>query len=192
MFSSGGKATWQPVAAAVVAAAFLMLSRPLCGWAQTDSQEYMVKAAFLYNFTKFVEWPQGTFEDPSAPFVLAVLGEDPFGEALAPLKEKTVEGRRVVIQRAARLEDLEKCQILFISASEKGKLEPIFRRIKNWKVLTVGETKGFAQSGVMINLTKIEEKVGFEINAGAVEAGALKMSSKLLKLGIIVGSQTAQ
>jgi YfiR/HmsC-like len=149
-------------------------------------QEYQIKAAFLYNFAKFTEWPAAAFKDAQSAVTLCILGKDPFGDALDSLREKTIEGRRLVIKRVSKVEEAEKCHILFVSASEKESLSHILKVTKNWNVLTVGDTKGFAESGVMINLINIEDKVGFEINLDAAEHASLKISSKLLKLGKII------
>ena len=149
-------------------------------------QEYQIKAAFLYNFAKFVEWPAAAFKDAQSTVTLCILGNDPFGDALDSLREKTIEGRRLVIRRVSKIEEADRCHILFVSASEKESLSHILKVIRSWNVLTVGDTKGFAESGVMINLISIENKVGFEINLAAAEHASLKISSKLLKLGKII------
>jgi len=149
-------------------------------------QEYQIKAAFLYNFAKFIEWPPSAFKDTQSPLTLCILGKDPFGAALDSLREKTVEGRTLVIKRVSKVEEAEKCHILFVSASEKESLSHILKVTRSWNVLTVGDTKGFAESGVMINLISIENKMGFEINLDAAEHASLKISSKLLKLGKII------
>jgi YfiR/HmsC-like len=149
-------------------------------------QEYQIKAAFLYNFAKFVEWPATAFKDAQSPLTLCILGKDPFGDALDSLREKTIEGRRLVIRRVSKIEEADKCHILFVSASEKDSLSHILKVTRSWNVLTVGDTKGFAESGVVINIISIGNKMGFEINLDAAEHTSLKISSKLLKLGKII------
>lgn len=151
-----------------------------------EHREYEVKAAFLYNFSKFVEWPQGSFRDAKSPFVICAIGEDPFGGALDTIHGKNINGRKVVIKRMESIEDGEECHILFISASERGNLSQIFRTIKQLSVLTVGDMKGFAGSGGIINFISEDNRIGFEINVSAAEKANLKISSKLLKLGKIV------
>ncbi len=147
-----------------------------------EYQEYQVKAAFLYNFGKFVEWPGGTFKNAEAPFVIGILGKDPFGEAIDSLRDKTISGRRLVVKRFARAGDLEPCHILFISAVEKQHLPRILSITHPWHVLTVGDTKGFVESGGVINFILLENKIRFEINVDAARRAGLKVSAQLLKL----------
>jgi hypothetical protein len=150
-----------------------------------EYQEYEVKAAFLYNFAKFVEWPAGSFKDAQAPLLIGILGKDPFGEAFDALKDKTIEGRRLLIKRFVKAEDLEKCHILFISAAEKNDVSRVLKITTAWNVLTVGDTKGLAESGVVINFILIKNKIRFEINVDAARRAGLKISSQLLKLAKI-------
>lgn len=162
---------------------------PLSNCADADSnvqQEYQVKAAFLYNFAKFVEWPPSSFKDTQAPLIICILGNDPLKAALDDLKDKRVEGRPVAVKKISTIEQAEGCHMLFISSSEKDNLSQIAKAVQSKKILTVGDTKGFAHSGVMINLILIDNKIGFEINPSAAERASLKISSKLLKLGRIV------
>jgi len=149
-------------------------------------QEYQIKAAFLYNFAKFIEWPAAAFKDAQSPLTLCILGKDPFGDALDSLRDKTIEGRKLVIRRVSKIEEADKCHILFVSASEKDTLSHILKATRSWNILTVGDTKGFAESGVMINLITTDDKVGFEINVDAAKHASLGISSKLLKLGKII------
>jgi len=149
-------------------------------------KEYEVKAVFLFNFAKFIEWPPAAFKDAQSAVTLCILGKDPFGDALDSLRDKTIEGRKLVIRRVSKIEEADKCHILFVSASEKDTLSHILKATRSWNILTVGDTKGFAESGVMINLISIENKMGFEINLDAAEHASLKISSKLLKLGKII------
>jgi hypothetical protein len=150
------------------------------------AQEYQLKAAFLYNFGKFVEWPAKSFRDAQTQFMVCVIGKDPFRGALDDIKDKSIGGRSLAVRRIAGMGDTGQCQILFISSSEKDNLPPILRVARNKSILTVGDTKGFAESGVMINLTLSNNKIGLEINSAAAEQASLKISSKLLKLGRIV------
>ncbi len=148
--------------------------------------EYQIKAAYLYNFAKFVEWPSPAGELPD-PIVVGVLGKDPFGPVLEEtLLGKSVNGRPFVVRRFASLKALKPCQILFISSSEKGSLTEIFKGVENQGVLTVGETERFARLGGIINFTLEENKVHFEINLDAATRSGLKISSQLLKLGRVM------
>jgi len=148
--------------------------------------EYTVKAAFLYSFAKFVEWPAGAFPGPTSPIVIWVLGKDPFGDALGSLKGKTANGRPIVVRCAANLGELERCHLLFVSASEKANLQKILLITKGWSILTVGDMNGFAQDGGIINMVKEESRVGIEINLEAAQRSRLEISSKLLALAKIV------
>ncbi|MBI5196614.1 MAG: YfiR family protein [Nitrospirae bacterium] len=144
--------------------------------------EYEVKAAFIYNFAKFIEWPA----DTGANINLCVLGEDPFGAALDSINGKPVRDKNVAVKRIKSHQQLKTCQIVFISASEKEHLAQILDAVENLSVLTIGDTNGFIQQGVIINFYIEDEKVRFEINPKAAESADLKISSKLLKLGRIV------
>jgi hypothetical protein len=156
--------------------------------AQIESPgEYQVKAAFLYNFAKFVEWPVSAFPNETAPFVIGVLGEDPFGKELDRITEgRIVQGRSIIVRRFQDTSDLAACQILFICSSERPRLKDIFKALERANVLTVGEMDGFAQSGGGINFFLLENKIRFEINTAAAELSGLKVSSKLLSLARIV------
>ena len=149
-------------------------------------REYQIKAAFLYNFVKFVEWPDEALPDPSAPIALCVLGEDPFGVALESINDKTVKGRQLMVKRFVGLQDLKVCHILFISPSEEKDLAQILASLKNSSILTVGETEGFTQFGGIISFTMESNKIRFEINEDAAGRAGLKISSKLLNLAKVV------
>lgn len=148
--------------------------------------EYKVKAAYLYNFAKFVEWPAEVLADPSLPLSICVYGKDPFGSALDTIKDKTVKGRKLVIERYSGINDLKECQITFISPSEKNNLAVILKKIKDMHMLTVSDMEGFADRGGMINLNKKENKIRLEINLEAAQQSGLKISSKLLKLAKVI------
>jgi hypothetical protein len=148
-----------------------------------SSREYEIKAAYLYNFIKYVDWP--SYGDN---ITIGVLGGNPFGTALAPLDGKIVKGRRLLIRKVDSLQDAQKCQIIFVSSSEKQRLQEIFENLKSARVLTVGETDGFATSGGIINFVQENNKVHFEINADAAHRTGLTISSELLKLAKLVKS----
>lgn len=152
--------------------------------AQSASQrEYEIKAAYLYNFIKYVDWP--SYGDT---ITIGVLGGNPFGPALAPLNGKVVKGRRLVVRELDSVRDAQKCQIIFVSASERQRLQEIFESLRSARVLTVGETQGFADGGGMINFIEENNKVRFEINAEAARRTGLNISSELLKLAKLVKS----
>jgi hypothetical protein len=141
--------------------------------------EYQVKAAFLYYFVKFVEWPA----DLPDPITICVLGEDPFGPVLErTIKGKQVGGKHLSIKRSRDLANLNSCQILFVSSSEKDRFPEIFDTLGNAAILTVGDTDDFSQLGGIINFFIEENKVHFEINLNAASGARLKISSKLLNV----------
>jgi len=146
-----------------------------------SADEYRVKAAFIFNFAKFVEWPNDAFGD-GATLVVGVVGDDPFGGALDRLSGNTVNGRRLRIKRLRWGNDLRGCQILFISNSEGRNMGKILDSIKGTSILTIGETAQFNQSGGMIRFVIQDNKVRFEINARAAGQARLRVSSKLLAL----------
>jgi len=148
--------------------------------------EYKVKAAYLYNFAKFVEWPAEVLADPSLPLSICIIGEDPFGNALDTIKGKTVKGRKLLIKRYSGVEDLKECHIIFISPSEEKNLAGILEKIKDMHMLTVSDMEGFADRGGMINLKKSKNRIRLEINLDATQQSGLKMSSKLLKIAKII------
>jgi hypothetical protein len=152
--------------------------------------EYQVKAAFLYNFAKFVEWPPDLFNNPRGPLVLCVAGKDPFGDFLEGIVQgKTANGHPLTIRRLQREGEARSCQILFISSSERNRVRPVLQSLNGASVLTVGETDGFAQQGGVINFTLEDNHVHFEINVDAAERAGLKISSKLLSLAKIVRAE---
>jgi hypothetical protein len=180
---------WRGVSGGIVRL-FLCLAVPLAwanlaGGADEVSLEYKVKAAFLLNFTKFIEWPQSAFADPEAPFGMCVLGKDPFGQALDAVAEgETVQGHKLIVRRLTELPTAQNCQLLYIDAStpELGKILAGARP----GVLTVGEGQAFVREGGMIGFVLDNHKVRFDINQAAGERCALKFSARLLTLARMV------
>ena len=152
--------------------------------AQTSTAgEYQVKAAFLYNFAKFIEWPPSSFSDASAPLRICILGRDPFGMELHDIaNEKTVNGRKLQVTQLADLRTARTCHILFIASSEKTELKQTLESLQGADVLTVGDTKGFVEKGGMINFVLENDRVRFEVNHRAAEQAGLKVSAKLLNI----------
>ena len=142
--------------------------------------EYDVKAAFLYNFTKFVEWPETAFPDSS--FRLCVLGDDPFGKSLTELSGQEAAGRKLMVVRIRAMEKLEGCNLLFISRSERGRFSEILSQVEGSPVLTVADTQGFLEEGGIINFILEGSKIRFEISQEAAERVEIKISSKLMSL----------
>lgn len=151
-------------------------------------RESLVKAAFLYNFAKFVEWPPEAFADTHAPMILCIIGVDPFGAGLESIEGKTVKGRRLVIQRAAEDKRLGQCHILFVSPSEKKRLPILLSMLDRSPVLTVSDMSQFSHLGGIITLIKAQDTIRFEINVDVAQRVNLKISSELLRLARIVTS----
>ncbi len=151
------------------------------------SSEYELKAAFLFNFAKFVDWPPSTFAGPDAPFLVCVLGTDPFGGALDnALRGKVIAEHSAGVARVKRVSDISGCQILFVAASESHLLPEVLAKIRGQYVLVIGETDDFASSGGAIQFTLEENRVRFFINPDAADRAGLRISSKLLALAKIV------
>lgn len=142
--------------------------------------EYKVKAAFLYNFARFIEWPQGSLSSPE--FSVCVLGLDPFGEDMNIINGKPVKTRKVVTRLVTGLQHIEGCDCLFVSDSEKENLGDIFRALTKKNILTVGDMEGFTDAGGIIQFVLHESKIRFVVNLPAAERAGLRISSKLLEL----------
>jgi hypothetical protein len=146
--------------------------------------EYRVKAELLERFTRFVEWPSGAGR---ADFVIGVVGRNPFHTYLDELaSSRRIKGKTVRIQQIRGAADVTSCDILFIAASERAALPAILGQVGARPILTVGDTEGFATSGVAINFYNVGETVRFEINEAALSRHGLRASSKLLKLARLV------
>lgn len=157
-------------------------------WAQPRVSDREVKAVFLFNFAQFVEWPHTAFESAQSPIVIGVLGEDPFSRTLDDIVQgETVRHRQLVVTRYRRVEDISTCHILFVSASETQRYEPILTALRGRPTLTVGETDGFATRGGMIRFVNERNRIGLQVNVGAAKEAGLTISSNLLRPARIVG-----
>jgi YfiR/HmsC-like len=149
--------------------------------------EYQVKALFLFNFTKYVDWPVEAFAETNTPITIGVYGENKFGDDLPKaVSGKSVGGRAITVRRIENTDDLGKCHILFIGGSDQKHLGEILDKIKALPVLTVGETDQFAEQGGVIHFTKKDGKVRLEINLQAAQRANLQISSKLLSVADVV------
>jgi hypothetical protein len=168
-------------------AAFLWLVRPFsAGGQDAPSVEYKVKAAFLYNFAKFVEWPDEAFSDKEETFILCVLGKDPFGPNLKALEGKLVRGRKLSVIQCKDIQEVEEAHILFIARSERKRVTEVLSRLENQPVLTVSDVQGFAEQGGGIGFIDVDKKLRFEINPEATKKAGLQVSSQLMKLANVV------
>lgn len=153
---------------------------------QAGPSEYQVKTTYLFNFAKFIEWPESSFLSDDAPFSICVLGEDPFGSALDNLRGKFIGNRPVAIWRIKKANAGFSCQILFVSPSEEPHLAQIFASLRGSHALVIGQTLGFASSGGAIEFTLEGNHIHFTINPDAVHRAGLRASSQLLALAKIV------
>jgi len=149
--------------------------------------EYEVKAAYLYNFGKFVEWPAKIKAANAGAFTICVLGQDPFGVTLdATIAGETIDRKSVVAKRISKPQDAADCRILFISSSEESQLKQILATLDKTSVLTVSDMLQFTRRGGMIQFILEENRVRFEVNLTTAERAGLTLSSQLLKLAISV------
>jgi hypothetical protein len=152
--------------------------------------EYQVKAAFLYNFAKFVEWPLGTFATPSEPIVICIVGQDPFGSTLDDMVQgKKIGDRFFAVRRLQDAQQASKCQILFIGAGEWKRTRALLDAMKGAAILTVGETDDFTSFGGVVGFKLDGPRVRLQIAPDAGERSRLRISSKLLSLAEIVKRQ---
>ncbi|HPF59059.1 MAG TPA: YfiR family protein [Candidatus Competibacteraceae bacterium] len=161
-----------------------LLMRPL--GAEVYS-EYVLKAAYLYNFTKFVEWPQGVFPAANSPLVICIAGADSFGDALTTLDGKMVEGHPVEVRLFFLAARPDQCHVVFIGRSEQGQFKAMLAKLARLPILTVSDISNFSQAGGIIGFFEAEKRIRFSINIAAAEQANLKLSSQLLKLAVIVG-----
>jgi hypothetical protein len=159
-----------------------------CAWigsgrAAQTSGEYDVKAAYLYNFAKFVEWPPQSFPSPGAPFAICILGQDPFGHALdAIVQGERIQGKPLVVRRLTGWDDAELCQILFVSTSEQDDFQQLLGTHSFPRTLTVGEVPQFLKAGGHISFFLEGGSVRFAVNPANVARTELRISSKLMRV----------
>lgn len=176
---------WRHGLAAAVA--LLLSSLLLVGNARaSEFDEYAVKAAYLYNFAKFVEWPPGAFANEEAPLLICIAGDNPFGPALASLSGKTVSTHPVEVRYMPMATDLDPCHVVYLSQAEQGRFKAILAKLVRLPILTVSDINDFAKVGGMIGLVEADQRVRFNINLTATRQANLKLSSQLLKLATIV------
>jgi hypothetical protein len=166
-----------------VAALVLALAVPAAASAQA-ANEYEVKAAFLYNFTRFVDWPRPS---GSGSFCIGIDGSDPFGGALEEaVKGRSAGGRAIAIKRFKPGEEPAGCEIIFVSATDPKRMSAILARLKGAAILTVGDAPGFCANGGDIGFAVQDNKVRLQVNPEAAQRAGLQISSKLLSLATLV------
>jgi len=156
--------------------------------AEDQATEYKVKAAYLYNFTKFVSWSDTTLPGDRQTITICVLGKNPFGSLLEPITHMKTQDRTITIENIEDIRALEKksCQILFISASEQGAAAELLRKTAKMPILTVSDMDGFAQHDGIIGFVTKEGKIRLEINLRAARKAGLNISAKLLEIATVI------
>lgn len=168
-------------------ALFVLLAGQAGAVETSSAKEYQLKAVFLFNFARFVSWPEAAFARPTDPFVIGVVGVDPFGAALdETVRGETIEGHPLEVRRY-QTAGIAECHILFVSSSENPRLEAILDRLANRPILTVSDLENAARRGVMIRFIQENKRIRFRINVDATKRAGLIISSKLLRTAEIVG-----
>lgn len=164
-----------------ILAALALLARPAS--ATEASKEYALKAAFLYNFTKFVTWPESCFADGDRPLLIGVVGRNPFGRDLVnAVRSRLVDGRALAVAEVRSLDEAKRVHVLFFPATEDAAVRVLIAALRDKPVLTVGETKAFREAGGMIAFVVERDKLRFAIDSRSAEEAGLRISSQLLKL----------
>lgn len=154
------------------------------------NREYQIKAVFLFNFTRFVDWPQTAFQNQQAPLLICVLGEDPYGKNLDEVVEgETAHGHPLAVSRLGGVEEAAHCHILYVSGSEQPRFREIHAALNGRPVLTVGDTPEFIGSGGIVRFETVAGKIRLSINLEAAKRAGLTFSSKLLRSADIVSSE---
>lgn len=175
------------VFAATLLAILASSSAPLARAQASPPNEYQVKAAFLFNFAKFIDWPASSFASPQSAFSICILGKDPFGRSIDDaLQGKSIGDHAVAVLRVKDISEARHCQIAFAGVLESRNIAGILDGLRGTNILLVGEAGGFAASGGTIQFTLEENHVRFLINVDAADRAGLKFSSKLLALAKIV------
>jgi uncharacterized protein DUF4154 len=176
---------WQRPAAVVVMLSLLHI--PVLQAQQPKVSEYQVKATYLYNFGRFVQWPPNATARKSDSFSICVLGQDPFGPSLdSTVAGETLDGKPLAAKRISTPRDAGECRILFISLTEENHLKEILMALDESGILTVSDMPAFSRRGGMIQFVLDGDKVRFEINLSSAETAKLTLSSELLKVATTV------
>jgi len=154
------------------------------------SMEYDLKAVFLYNLANFVVWPEAAYDSPESPFVIAVLGKDPFGRVLDDVVVNEYIGKHPIeIRRLSRHDDVSGCHLLFVAESESRRVPEILGRVRGRPVLTVADRPGFVDAGGMVGIERRSDQLQLSVNIAAVRAADLVVSSKLLEVAVVVETE---
>lgn len=153
-----------------------MPARPL-------TREYEIKAAFIYNFMRYIEWPT-----PRTGYTVGILGDDPFEGFLDQFQSKPLSGKNIVVRAVKTAKDAKGCDVLFIPTSEMSHLDSVLGTLKGAPILTISDGNGFVDKGGQIGFFTERNRIRFMVNTEALQEADLKASSNLLKLAIVRGS----
>lgn len=174
---------------AVLVGALLCLSGRVAQAQDAPSREYSIKAVFLHHFTHFVDWPSTTEAAESGPFLVGVLGDDPFEGALEEVtRGEKVRDRPIEVRRYAISDDFTQCDLLFVTRSEASRMTDIIARVRDRPILTLGDTEEFVHRGGMVGFVTRDNRVRLQINLEAARAAGFSINSNLLRAATIVGS----
>ena len=168
--------------------AMLMFAAP--GRAAAPAGEYQVKAVYLFNFGQFVAWPSRVFESPAAPFVIGIYGDDPFGPVIDEVvRGESLGSRPIVVERFHDVDDIDRCNILFIGRSDAEHLHEVLGAVRGQSVLTVTDIDGAEREGAIIVLYNQNNRIRMRINLPEARASELTISSKLLRPADVIGGE---
>ena len=180
------KAVGAAAVAVLVTGAPYLVNVPRPAYAQSTQREYQIKAAFVYNFMKFVDWPAAALPETSDTINVCVMGDEVFAAGFDTLKDKTVKDKKLAVRRVEQAKDAAACHVLFIGSSEEKRTPQVLQTLQGASVLTVGEMDRFPQIGGIINFFIERNKLRFEINVNSAERARLKLGSQLLSLARVV------
>jgi len=167
---------------------FWLLLIPIMPLQSAGPSEYELKAAFLHNLSNFITWPSKAFSSDDAPFLLCILGSDPFGDNLEAItgNQKVAGQHSIQVLKITNEVDAKECHLVFVSSSEQNKMPKILNFLNNFHILTVGDTEDFIEHGGMIMFATVEGKIKLFISSDRITASRLKASAQLLKIAKIV------
>jgi hypothetical protein len=173
-----------PIIIAFALVIFSLTPPPAQGGAMSEKQakEYRLKAAYLLNFAKFISWPNDAFTNPQSPFVIGILGDNPFGKALNPLTLRKVRNRTIELRYFANIGEIEPCQMLFVSRSEKDSIPAILAACRDMPTFTISDIKDFIHQDGMLEFITIKGHLRFSINLLQAQKHGLEIEAQLLAL----------
>jgi len=172
--------------AATIVAVVAGTSNVSTAYALEEQPEFVVKTAFIYNFLKFTQWPNGTFAKADTPIVMCTIGADTYGGALNVLTSKHIDSHPVTLERSVPANALSKCNVIIVDGATPSQAMAEIGPFKTHPVLTIGDGADFAAAGGMIGLVNVDRQVRFQINVNAVHSSGLSISSQLLKIAILL------